>query len=70
MSKVWNTLKALHHDEQGADMIEYILIIAAISLPMVAIIYWFRNDISQWAKSAWESIKGGNTNAVDPSTLN
>jgi Flp pilus assembly pilin Flp len=69
MSKLWNTLKALHRDEQGADMVEYILIIAAFALPMVGVLYWFRNDISQWAKAAWESIKGGQTGATDPDTL-
>lgn len=66
---IWKTLRALHHDEQGADMVEYILIIAAISLPMIGILYWFRNDISQWAKGVWENIKGGGS-ATDPSSLN
>jgi Flp pilus assembly pilin Flp len=29
-------LKALHSDEQGADMVEYVLIVAAVALPLLA----------------------------------
>ena len=58
MSKIWNTLKALHRDEQGADMVEYILIVAAIALPLMAVLAWLGKDIWAWAKSLWENIKG------------
>ena len=51
-------LSALHRDEQGADMIEYILIIAAIGLPLLAVIIWFRKDIAEWIKEQYENIKG------------
>ena len=30
-------LKALHSDEQGADMVEYVLIVAAVALPLLVV---------------------------------
>jgi Flp pilus assembly pilin Flp len=63
MKRVWNTLKALHHDEQGADMVEYILVIAAIALPLMAVAIWFSKDIWAYAKDLWTNIKG---NPVEP----
>ena len=50
-------LKALHEDERGADMVEYILIIAAIALPVLAVVIWFWKDISTWAYKLWNSAK-------------
>jgi Flp pilus assembly pilin Flp len=52
-------LKALHEDEQGADLIEYVLIIAAIALPLLAVIIWFKDDIVQWIGEAYEGVKSG-----------
>lgn len=51
--------KALHTDEQGADMVEYVLIVAAIALPLLAVIIWFWHDITGWLDTAWTDIKGG-----------
>lgn len=51
-------LSALHRDEQGADMIEYILIVAAIGLPLLAVIIFFRKDIAEWIREQYEKIKG------------
>jgi len=48
----------LHKDEEGADMIEYILVIAAIALPLLAVVIWFWKDISKWADTLWKSAKG------------
>ncbi len=56
-SKLTNLLARLHRDEQGATMLEYILIIAAVALPMVGIIIYFRNDIYEWAKELWENVR-------------
>jgi len=53
-------LSALHRDEQGADMVEYILIVAAIGLPLLGVIIWFRKDIASWVKDVYENqIKEG-----------
>jgi len=55
------TLSALHSDEQGADMVEYILIVAAVGLPLVAVIIWFWHEISGKASEWWEQISGSQT---------
>lgn len=57
-------MMALHKDEQGASMVEYALIIAAVALPVLAVILWYRNEIAQWAKDKWEVVKG----TSDPTT--
>jgi len=71
LKSIKRTLLALHRDEQGADMVEYILIIAAVGLPLLAVILWFWHDISKVAKSWWDAIKGSGTGneTVDPDTL-
>lgn len=58
LSRVKRELQSLYRDEQGADMIEYILIVAAIALPLIAVIIWFWKDISNWTKEKYENIKG------------
>ncbi len=58
VNKVRSMLRALHRDEGGADMVEYILVIAAIALPLLAVIIWFWKDISQWAGELWDKAKG------------
>ena len=58
LKSIGRRLKALHQDEQGADMIEYILVVAAIALPLLGVIVWFWQDIKEWAKEIYEQIKG------------
>ncbi len=61
--------KALYSDEQGADMVEYVLIVAAVALPLLAVIIWFWKDISMWVSEKYADIRtgGGDT---DPGTIN
>lgn len=71
-NRIGKMLMAIHKDEQGADMVEYILIFAAISLPLVAVIIWFWKDISAWAGQLWSNTKSGATSGdpgTDPSGL-
>ena len=68
MRKIGNLLRRLHRDEQGADMVEYILIVAAIGLPLLAVIIWFWKDISKWVGDLYEDVKGGSS-GTDPSDL-
>ena len=57
LKAISKTLQALHRDEQGADMVEYILIVAAIALPVLALVIWFWKDMAIWAKGLWDSAK-------------
>ena len=60
--------KALYSDEQGADMVEYVLIVAAVALPLLAVIIWFWKDISIWIGEVYTNIRGGGGD-VDPTTV-
>jgi Flp pilus assembly pilin Flp len=68
---IGNKARALHSDQQGADMVEYVLIIAAVALPLLAVIIWFWRDISAWAGDAYTAIKGTGTPAgeTNPDSL-
>ena len=52
-------LRKFHEGEQGANMVEYILVIAAVALPLLAVVIWFWKDIAIWAGQLYESAKGG-----------
>ena len=59
-------LRALHRDEQGADMVEYILIVAAIGLPLLAVIIYFWKDVIQPAVAGMlDSILGEAEDTVE-----
>lgn len=58
LQRVKTTLGALHRDERGADMIEYILVVAAVALPLLAVVIYFWKDISVFAKGLWTDAKG------------
>jgi Flp pilus assembly pilin Flp len=57
-SKLRRGLIAFHHDEKGADMVEYILIVAAIALPLLAVAIYFWKDLKAQVWLWWEDIKG------------
>lgn len=59
LKRIGRKLKALHNDEQGADLIEYILIVAAVALPLLGVIIWYRNDIAEWIQGSYEDVKSG-----------
>lgn len=57
-ARIARTLQALHRDEKGADMVEYILIVAAIALPLLGFVIYFWGEIKSWALDLWNKIKG------------
>ena len=56
MKSVGRALMRLHRDEQGADMVEYILIIAAIALPLLAVVIIFWDNIKEWMYGQTEEV--------------
>lgn len=49
-------LKYIHENEDGSEGIEKVLIIAAIVIPMLCVLLFFKEKIGEWLKSQWESI--------------
>ena len=50
-------LKDLHKDEQGAESIEKLLIIGLIVLPLLILLVWFRDEISNFMKDKWSDVE-------------
>ena len=65
ISRLKRELQTLHRDENGAEMIEYVLIIAAVALPILGIIVWFWQDIQEWFKGGYETLKSDVDQAGD-----
>ena len=59
MQSMSKLARRFHEDEGGADMVEYILIIAAIALPILAIVIYYKNDIREWVGDQYSDIKDG-----------
>ena len=59
LKKLREMLLALHKDEGGADMVEYILIIALIGLPLLGLIWAFRDKILTWVDNVWNTMTTG-----------
>lgn len=56
----------LWRDDRGAEGLEKVLILAAVALPLLAVLLFFAGDIRDWVATNWESVVGtsGDENAV------
>ena len=48
----------LYRDERGAEGFEKLLIIAAVVLPLLGILIFFRDDILTWITGVWQDTTG------------
>ncbi|MEO0475783.1 MAG: hypothetical protein AAF085_07420 [Planctomycetota bacterium] len=57
----------LWNDDQGAEGLEKVLIIAAIALPLLAVLLFFSGEIREWVSDNWDSVQGtsGDENDVN-----
>jgi len=58
MRSAWKLIRRLHRDQRGAEGLEKLLIIAAVVLPLLGALIIFRNELGEWARSTWDSIRG------------
>jgi len=58
MTSLKRWLKAFHRDEAGAEGLEKLLIIAAIVLPLLGVLIFFRDEIGQWIEGLWSNMRG------------
>ena len=54
---VRETLVRLHRDERGAEGLEKILIIAAIVLPILIVLVFFREELTEWLSDSFEDVR-------------
>lgn len=59
-------LADLWQDDRGAEGLEKVLILAAVALPLLAVLLFFAGDIREWVSDNWDSVVGtsGNNNDV------
>ena len=57
MNKLKTMMGRMHRDEKGADLVEYVLIIAAVALPVLGIIIWFKDEISTWIGESYDKVR-------------
>jgi Flp pilus assembly pilin Flp len=50
-------LAAFNRDDAGATMVEYMLLIVAIALPLLALLIWFGDDLWNLFLERWEDAK-------------
>jgi len=50
-------LDRLWHDEQGAEGLEKLLILALLILPLLAVLIIFGKDIRDWVGTKWDDVK-------------
>lgn len=51
-----NNLLELWNDDQGAEGLEKVLIIAAIALPLLAVLLFFSGEIRTWVSENWDAV--------------
>jgi Flp pilus assembly pilin Flp len=66
-NRLGKALLKLHRDEKGADMVEYILIIAIVSLPLLGVLIYYWHDIVLWVQQKWGDAK--QDREVNPNTI-
>ncbi len=58
MNGIVNFLKKAYRDEQGAEGLEKLLIVAAIVLPLLGLLIFFRDWITEWVSGEAEQVRG------------
>ena len=67
MKRVLKFFKNLHQDEQGAEGIEKILILAAVALPLLGLLIYFRDVLFGWLDTKANTVIGDAQDEQDPS---
>lgn len=64
LCRLSNLARRLHRDERGAEGLEKLLIVAAVVLPLLGVLVFFRNEISVWVNDKWGTVR--NAGEADP----
>lgn len=52
-ARIKRAARILNEDERGAEGLEKILILAAVALPLLGLLIWFKDDLATWIKTIW-----------------
>jgi Flp pilus assembly pilin Flp len=52
------SLRRLHGDEAGSQGLEQLLILAAVTLPLLGLLIIFRNELREWVVQVWKDVRG------------
>ncbi len=66
LTQIKNNVLALWRDDRGAEGLEKVLIIAAIALPLLAVLLFFSGEIREWVSENWDSVTGTAGSENDP----
>lgn len=66
LTNVKESALELWRDDQGAEGLEKVLIIAAIALPLLAVLLFFSDEIREWVSSNYDSVVGNAGDNNDP----
>lgn len=56
MQNAWGGVKRLASDEQGAEGLEKLMIFAAIVIPLLGVLIFFRKDIISFLEGEWGQV--------------
>jgi len=57
ITRIKSAALRLHRDEQGAEGLEKLLIVAAIVLPLLGLLIVFRDSISNWVEEVFTDVR-------------
>lgn len=56
-TRLGRTLRQMHEDERGAEGLEKLLIIAAVVIPLLIALIFFKDTIIDRLNSAWSNVQ-------------
>jgi len=51
------SLRRLHRNEAGSQGLEQLLILAAVTLPLLGLLIIFRNELRDWVVQVWKDVR-------------
>ncbi len=58
MNNALSLVRRFIQDDRGAEGLEKLLIIAAVVLPLLGLLIFFRGEITDWITGLWEGVRG------------
>lgn len=55
--RIGRSIRHFWQNEQGAEGLEKLLILALIVLPLLAVLIFFAEDIKEWMTGKWDDVK-------------